>query len=239
METATPSPLSNELIKQLMPWVRRQVKPYTYFGVDNNDLVQECLLTITEHYPVDLSGSIGRAKAYLTPFVRRALLDYSFQNQRAISPGKSRKIQSTIISLRAQMVDGKISSSARRSISETIGLSTAEVDSWANYINGEDVDCYELVGSEIPKTPDLLELMSWSVLEAQITACHQALVRLNKNERQMIEMRYLNDDVLTLRDAGQAIQVGTTRAWQIEKSAIAKIAAVIENLASGNEGVAT
>lgn len=212
-------------------WIAFQTRPYQFFGMDKEDLMQEGAKAWTEAAsrvpPLDNSAIF---RAYALPFIRRALLEYAFSNQRIVSIGKSRKVESVILALRNSSKKGKITPSIKKDIANKFNISLKEVTAWEQYLAGGDTDCHSLTGGEIPISPDTLELLCWSEQEAKFLACEIGVRRLPPRERGIIEKRYLSDNQSTLDAIGRDLGVSTTRAWQLERQAINKLRHIIDKL---------
>jgi RNA polymerase sigma factor (sigma-70 family) len=200
--------------------------------MDKEDLIQEAARAWSEAASRLDPANGAQFRGYALPFIRRALLDYAFANQRIVSPPKSRRVQSVILAIRSATKGKMITKADKSEISEKYGMPISEVDAWHSYLVGGDVDCFELIGGEIPVTPSMLELLAWSEEEAVLAACAEGVNRLSAREQSVIKMRYLSSNTKTLELAGIEMGVSVSRVWQIEQQAITKLKTMVDNLPS-------
>lgn len=82
-------------------------------------------------------------------------------------------------------------------------------------------DFYDVVPGDDPSPED----MALETDEARVRAYQvgQALTRLDAREREIIRMRYLDEDTMTLSEVGREIGVCRERVRQIEAKAIRKM----------------
>lgn len=221
--------MQDELYKSHYGFIKSQVTPYVMFGLDECDLTQEASRVWVEccrRTDPTKPAFLGYAKK----FIRRALLDYAFANQRIVSPTRSRRIQELIFDIRKESRSGSLSVSQRSDIATRNNSKLSEVDAWSNYIIGGDTDCWEMLSNEIPHTEDLIDLLCWSEEEAQLEVCKRSVIRLPEAHRLIIKNRYFNEAKITLSKLADSLGVTTGRVWQIEKEALGLLREQVESI---------
>ena len=187
-----------------------------------------------------------RFSTYASWWIRSAIQDYVLKNWSIVRTGTTASQKALFFSLRRLKLElskySKNEEEVRSKVAKKLNIKVADVENMENRFIHEDkslnakvsddynqefgnfiVDENSLNELDIVNRLDLARKRSWF---------KKAMRELGIRESQIIALRHLSDDPLTLEKLGQLFKISKERVRQIENRAIKKLKALVRKLSS-------
>jgi len=236
---------AHTLVTSNLRFVVKIAYEYRGYGARLLDLIQE--------------GSVGLMRAvkrfdpyrgyrlisYAVHWIRAEIHAFLMRMMRSVKLGTSRahrklffKLRSLKAALAAKGVDDH--DQVMKAISDMTGVDRHEVEEMALRLCAGEVSLdkpavdagaalVEIVPSQAPGQEEMMAQLEAETERAE--RLDSAIAMLKENERKVIEMRYLADEPMRLREIGDSLGVSKQRAAQIERRAIEKLREAFDDAA--------
>ena len=216
------------------------------YGLPVNDLVQEGHIGLMQAMAKFEPDRDIRFSTYASWWIRSAIQDYVLKNWSIVRTGTTASQKALFFSLRRLKLElSKYSSNeeeTRHKVAKKLNIKVADVENMENRFMHEDkslnakvsddynqefgnfiVDENSLNELDIVNKLDLARKRSWF---------KSAMRELGIRESQIIALRHLSDDPLTLEKLGELFKISKERVRQIENRAIKKLKSLVRKLSS-------
>ncbi len=216
------------------------------YGLPVNDLVQEGHIGLMQAMAKFEPNRDIRFSTYASWWIRSAIQDYVLKNWSIVRTGTTASQKALFFSLRRLKLElskySKNEEEVRSKVAKKLNIKVADVENMENRFIHEDkslnakvsddynqefgnfiIDENCLNESDIVNRLDLARKRSWF---------KKAMRELGIRESQIIALRHLSDDPLTLEKLGQLFKISKERVRQIENRAIKKLKALVRKLSS-------
>ena len=216
------------------------------YGLPVNDLVQEGHIGLMQAMAKFEPDRDIRFSTYASWWIRSAIQDYVLKNWSIVRTGTTASQKALFFSLRRLKLElskySKNEEEVRNKVAKKLNIKVADVENMENRFIHEDkslnakvsddynqefgnfiVDENSLNELDIVNRLDLARKRSWF---------KKAMRELGIRESQIIALRHLSDDPLTLEKLGQLFKISKERVRQIENRAIKKLKALVRKLSS-------
>ena len=216
------------------------------YGLPVNDLVQEGHIGLMQAMAKFDPDRDIRFSTYASWWIRSAIQDYVLKNWSIVRTGTTASQKALFFSLRRLKLElSKYSSNeeeTRHKVAKKLNIKVADVENMENRFMHEDkslnakvsddynqefgnfiVDENSLNELDIVNKLDLARKRSWF---------KSAMRELGIRESQIIALRHLSDDPLTLEKLGELFKISKERVRQIENRAIKKLKSLVRKLSS-------
>ena len=216
------------------------------YGLPVNDLVQEGHIGLMQAMAKFEPNRDIRFSTYASWWIRSAIQDYVLKNWSIVRTGTTASQKALFFSLRRLKLElSKYSSNeeeTRHKVAKKLNIKVADVENMENRFMHEDkslnakvsddynqefgnfiVDENSLNELDIVNKLDLARKRSWF---------KSAMRELGIRESQIIALRHLSDDPLTLEKLGELFKISKERVRQIENRAIKKLKSLVRKLSS-------
>ena len=233
----------NALIEPHLRLVISSARKFRNYGLPIEDLNQEGVLGLMQAARRFDAGRDVRFATYASWWIRSAMTEYVLRNWSLIRLGTTRAQKSLFFNLRRlrNRIEGiggdAMTSETAEAIARTLKVPLAEVISMERRLFGRDVSINSLVSEDsedergvflVSADPDPEEqLLETESSTRRLLLLRQALDALPERERQIIVMRRLGEEILTLEEVGRKLGVSKERVRQIESRAMGKLRASI------------
>lgn len=225
------SPLNNKSIKVL---IDKLSKHYVYNGVAIDDLKQEGWLAIVETQSKWENIEPDAHKAYLTPFIRRAMLDYSVSNNRLVKIIKTHNQRKALFNLR-NYTDGNshLSIELENKISEDLNVSVSDVRLAFGFfynsdehitVNGKEND---KVSSKLMSKSIIEMISNESDLQDRLECLYDSMGTLSDKENIVIRRRWLEDKKSKQTEISTDLNLTVSGVSFLESNALKKLKRVM------------
>lgn len=239
-----------------MRLVLAMASKFRSFGLPMSDIVQEGHIGLLEAAARFEPERGVRFSTYAAWWIRASIQDYILRNWSIVRGGTSSTQKALFFNLRrlrARLARGQVTVPAadlHRRISETLGVSPADVALMDSRLSGPDASLNAPVSDEQGGADRMDFLVSDAPLQDETvadridTARHaawlrQALGTLNERELSIIRERRLREEGETLEALGTRLGISKERVRQIESRALAKLRrALVEAHPEMEEGAA-
>ena len=221
------------------------------YGLPINDLVQEGHIGLMQAMAKFEPKRDIRFSTYASWWIRSAIQDYVLKNWSIVRTGTTASQKALFFSLRRLKLElskyTKDEEEIRKKVALKLNIKTSDVQNMENRFLNEDksinarvsedynqefgnfiVDESSLGESDIVDKLDLDKKRSWFKL---------AMRELGIRESQIIALRHLSDDPLTLERLGELFKISKERVRQIENRAIKKLRSLVRKLSSKDVGL--
>jgi len=221
------------------------------YGLPINDLVQEGHIGLMQAMAKFEPKRDIRFSTYASWWIRSAIQDYVLKNWSIVRTGTTASQKALFFSLRRLKLElskyTKDEEEIRKKVASKLNIKTSDVQNMENRFLNEDksinarvsedynqefgnfiVDESSLGESDIVDKLDLDKKRSWFKL---------AMRELGIRESQIIALRHLSDDPLTLERLGELFKISKERVRQIENRAIKKLRSLVRKLSSKDVGL--
>ena len=221
------------------------------YGLPVNDLVQEGHIGLMQAMAKFEPDRDIRFSTYASWWIRSAIQDYVLKNWSIVRTGTTASQKALFFSLRRLKLElskySKNEEEVRNKVAKKLNIKVADVENMENRFIHEDkslnakvsddynqefgnfiVDENSLNELDIVNRIDLARKRSWF---------KKAMRELGIRESQIIALRHLNDDPLTLEKLGELFKISKERVRQIESRAIKKLKALVRKLPSKNSSM--
>ena len=233
----------NALIEPHLRLVISSARKFKNYGLPIEDLNQEGVLGLMQAARRFDAGRDVRFATYASWWIRSAMTEYVLRNWSLIRLGTTRAQKSLFFNLRRlrNRIEGiggdAMTSETAEAIARTLKVPLAEVISMERRLFGRDVSINSLVSEDsedergvflVSADPDPEEqFLETESSTRRLLILRQALDALPERERQIIVMRRLGEEILTLEEVGRKLGVSKERVRQIESRAMGKLRASI------------
>ena len=216
------------------------------YGLPVNDLVQEGHIGLMQAMAKFEPNRDIRFSTYASWWIRSAIQDYVLKNWSIVRTGTTASQKALFFSLRRLKLElskySKNEEEVRNKVAKKLNIKVADVENMENRFIHEDkslnakvsddynqefgnfiVDENSLNELDIVNRLDLARKRSWF---------KKAMRELGIRESQIIALRHLSDDPLTLEKLGELFKISKERVRQIENRAIKKLKALVRKLSS-------
>lgn len=216
------------------------------YGLPVNDLVQEGHIGLMQAIgKFDPSRDI-RFSTYASWWIRSAIQDYVLKNWSIVRTGTTASQKALFFSLRRLKIElGKYSKNEEevtKKVAEKLNVKTEEVESMQNRFLSEDKslnakvsdDYSQEFGNFIVDESSLseIDLVDKLDLDRKRSWFKKAMQELAIRESQIIALRHLSDDPLTLEKLGELFKISKERVRQIESRAIKKLKSLVRKFSN-------
>ncbi len=216
------------------------------YGLPVNDLVQEGHIGLMQAMAKFEPDRDIRFSTYASWWIRSAIQDYVLKNWSIVRTGTTASQKALFFSLRRLKLElskySKNEDEVRSKVAKKLNIKVADVENMENRFINEDkslnskvsddynqefgnfiVDENSLNELDIVNRLDLARKRSWF---------KKAMRELGIRESQIIALRHLSDDPLTLEKLGELFKISKERVRQIENRAIKKLKSLVRKLSS-------
>ncbi len=216
------------------------------YGLPVNDLVQEGHIGLMQAMAKFEPNRDIRFSTYASWWIRSAIQDYVLKNWSIVRTGTTASQKALFFSLRRLKLElskySKNEDEVRSKVAKKLNIKVADVENMENRFIHEDkslnakvsedynqefgnfiVDENSLNELDIVNRLDLARKRSWF---------KKAMRELGIRESQIIALRHLSDDPLTLEKLGELFKISKERVRQIENRAIKKLKSLVRKLSS-------
>ncbi|MEC8100112.1 MAG: RNA polymerase factor sigma-32 [Pseudomonadota bacterium] len=216
------------------------------YGLPVNDLVQEGHIGLMQAMAKFEPSRDIRFSTYASWWIRSAIQDYVLKNWSIVRTGTTASQKALFFSLRRLKLElskySKNEDDVRNKVAKKLNIKVVDVENMENRFTHEDkslnarvsddynqefgnfiVDENSLNELDIVNRLDLARKRSWF---------KKAMRELGIRESQIIALRHLSDDPLTLEKLGELFKISKERVRQIENRAIKKLKSLVRKLSS-------
>ncbi len=216
------------------------------YGLPVNDLVQEGHIGLMQAMAKFEPNRDIRFSTYASWWIRSAIQDYVLKNWSIVRTGTTASQKALFFSLRRLKLElskySKNEEEVRNKVAKKLNIKVTDVENMENRFIHEDkslnakvsddynqefgnfiVDENSLNELDIVNRLDLARKRSWF---------KKAMRELGIRESQIIALRHLSDDPLTLEKLGELFKISKERVRQIENRAIKKLKSLVRKLSS-------
>ena len=221
------------------------------YGLPVNDLVQEGHIGLMQAIAKFEPNRDIRFSTYASWWIRSAIQDYVLKNWSIVRTGTTASQKALFFSLRRLKLElskySKNEEEIRNKVAKKLNIKVTDVENMENRFTNEDkslnakvsddynqeygnfiVDDNCLDEGDIVNRLDLARKRSWF---------KKAMRELGLRESQIIALRHLSDDPLTLEKLGELFKISKERVRQIENRAIKKLKSLVRKLSSKQSGL--
>ena len=216
------------------------------YGLPVNDLVQEGHIGLMQAMAKFEPDRDIRFSTYASWWIRSAIQDYVLKNWSIVRTGTTASQKALFFSLRRLKLElSKYSSNeeeTRHKVAKKLNIKVADVENMENRFMHEDKslnakvsdDYNQEFGNFIVDENSLneLDIVNKLDLDRKRSWFKSAMRELGIRESQIIALRHLSDDPLTLEKLGELFKISKERVRQIENRAIKKLKALVRKLSS-------
>jgi RNA polymerase sigma-32 factor len=220
---------------------------FRYFGLSMSDLIQEGHVGLLEAAARFEPDRQVRFSTYATWWIRASMQDYILRNWSIVRGGTSSAQKALFFNLRrlrAKLAHDPrelSASSIYREVSQTLGVSEADVAMMDSRLSGPDMSLNAPVSDEnggsdrmdflVADAPLPDEVVSGAIDDERRSQWLQsALGTLNERELKIISERRLREEGVTLETLGERLGISKERVRQIEGRAIEKLRAALTQI---------
>jgi RNA polymerase sigma-32 factor len=216
------------------------------YGLPINDLVQEGHIGLMQAIGKFEPSRDIRFSTYASWWIRSAIQDYVLKNWSIVRTGTTASQKALFFSLRRLKLElGKYSKNEEevtKKVAEKLNVKTEEVESMQNRFLSEDKslnakvsdDYSQEFGNFIVDESSLseIDLVDKLDLDRKRSWFKKAMQELAIRESQIIVLRHLSDDPLTLEKLGELFKISKERVRQIESRAIKKLKSLVKKFSN-------
>ena len=216
------------------------------YGLPISDLVQEGHIGLMQAIGKFEPSRDIRFSTYASWWIRSAIQDYVLKNWSIVRTGTTASQKALFFSLRRLKLElGKYSKNEEevtKKVAEKLNVKTAEVESMQNRFLSEDKslnakvsdDYSQEFGNFIVDESSLseIDLVDKLDLDRKRSWFKKAMQELAIRESQIIALRHLSDDPLTLEKLGELFKISKERVRQIESRAIKKLKSLVRKFSN-------
>ena len=219
---------------------------YKNYGLSITDLVQEGHIGLMQAIAKFEPQRNIRFSTYSGWWIRSSIQDYILKNWSIVRTGTTASQKSLFFSLRKLKLElshyEKDQDQVRKIVAKRLKVKASDVENMENRFSGSDkslnakvseqydqevgsflVDEKSLGEVELVDKLDLVRKRSWF---------KKAMRELGVRESQIIALRHLSDDPLTLEKLGSLLKISKERVRQIENRALKKLKSMVKQLST-------
>ena len=216
------------------------------YGLPVNDLVQEGHIGLMQAIGKFEPSRDIRFSTYASWWIRSAIQDYVLKNWSIVRTGTTASQKSLFFSLRRLKLElsnySKSEAEITQKVANKLNIKIKEVENMQNRFLSEDKslnakvsdDYSQEFGNFIEDESSLseLDLVEKIDLARKRSWFKKAMQELGMRESQIISLRHLSDDPLTLEKLGEIFKISKERVRQIEGRAIKKLKSLVKKLSN-------
>ena len=216
------------------------------YGLPVNDLVQEGHIGLMQAMAKFEPNRDIRFSTYASWWIRSAIQDYVLKNWSIVRTGTTASQKALFFSLRRLKLElskySKNEDEVRNKVAKKLNIKVADVENMENRFINEDKSLNAKVSDEYNQefgnfiidenSLDEGDIVNKLDLDRKRSWFKKAMRELGLRESQIIALRHLSDDPLTLEKLGELFKISKERVRQIENRAIKKLRALVRKLSS-------
>ena len=216
------------------------------YGLPVNELVQEGHIGLMQAMAKFEPKRDIRFSTYASWWIRSAIQDYVLKNWSIVRTGTTASQKALFFSLRRLKLElskySKNEEEVRSKVAKKLNIKVADVENMENRFIHEDKSLNAKVSDDYNQefgnfivdenSLDELDIVNRLDLARKRSWFKKAMRELGIRESQIIALRHLSDDPLTLEKLGQLFKISKERVRQIENRAIKKLKALVRKLSS-------
>ena len=216
------------------------------YGLPVNDLVQEGHIGLMQAMAKFEPNRDIRFSTYASWWIRSAIQDYVLKNWSIVRTGTTASQKALFFSLRRLKLElSKYSKNKEEVISKVakkLNIKEVEVENMENRFKNDDKSLNAKVSDDYNQEfgnfiidencLDEIEIVNRLDLARKRSWFKKAMTELGLRESQIIALRHLSDDPLTLEKLGELFMISKERVRQIENRAIKKLKALVRKISS-------
>ena len=236
----------HKIIRAYSKLVIAYAMKYKNYGLSITDLVQEGHIGLMQAIAKFEPQRDIRFSTYAGWWIRSSIQDYVLKNWSIVRTGTTASQKSLFFSLRKLKLElkqyEKDQNKLRLLVAEKLKVKPSDVENMENRFSGSDKSlnakvsesCDQEVGNFIVDEKSLGEtdLVERLDLVRKRSWFKKAMRELGVRESQIIALRHLSDDPLTLEKLGELLKISKERVRQIENRAIKKLKVVVKQISS-------
>ena len=221
------------------------------YGLPVPDLVQEGHIGLMQAMAKFEPDREIRFSTYASWWIRSTIQDYVLKNWSIVRTGTTASQKALFFSLRRLKLElskfSKDDNEINDKIAKKLNIKKREVEMMESRFQGEDKslnakvsDDYNqelgnfIVDETIPGEPEIVEKLD---LVTKRSWFKLAMRELGIRESQIIALRHLSDDPLTLEKLGEIFKISKERVRQIENRAIKKLKLLVKKISHQKMGL--
>ena len=236
----------HKIIRAYSKLVIAYAMKYKNYGLSITDLVQEGHIGLMQAIAKFEPERDIRFSTYSGWWIRSSIQDYVLKNWSIVRTGTTASQKSLFFSLRKLKLElsqyEKDQHKLRNLVAKKLKVKASDVENMENRFSGSDKslnakvsDSYDQeVGNFIvdEKSLDELDLVDKLDLVTKRSWFKKAMRELGVRESQIIALRHLSDDPLTLEKLGTLLKISKERVRQIENRAIKKLKSLVKQIST-------
>ena len=216
------------------------------YGLPVNDLVQEGHIGLMQAMAKFEPNRDIRFSTYASWWIRSAIQDYVLKNWSIVRTGTTASQKALFFSLRRLKLElskySKNEAEVRNKVAKKLNIKVTDVENMENRFINEDKSLNAKVSDEYNQEfgnfiidencLDEVDIVNKLDLDRKRSWFKKAMRELGIRESQIIALRHLSEDPLTLEKLGELFKISKERVRQIENRAIKKLKALVKKLSS-------
>ena len=216
------------------------------YGLPVNDLVQEGHIGLMQAMAKFEPNRDIRFSTYASWWIRSAIQDYVLKNWSIVRTGTTASQKALFFSLRRLKLElskySKSEEETRDKVAKKLNIKVTDVENMENRFMNEDKSLNSRVSDDYNQEfgnfivdegcLDEADIVNRLDLERKRSWFKKAMRELGLRESQIISLRHLSDDPLTLEKLGELFKISKERVRQIENKAIKKLKSLVRKLSA-------
>ncbi|MDA9558721.1 RNA polymerase factor sigma-32 [Alphaproteobacteria bacterium] len=216
------------------------------YGLPINDLVQEGHIGLMQAVGKFEPSRDIRFSTYASWWIRSAIQDYVLKNWSIVRTGTTASQKALFFSLRRLKLElrnySKDENEITEKVADKLNIKISEVENMQNRFLSEDKSLNAKVSDDYSQEfgnfivdencLDEIDLVEKLDLDRKRSWFKKAMQELGLRESQIIALRHLSDDPLTLEKLGELFKISKERVRQIESRAIKKLKSLVRKFSN-------
>ena len=236
----------HKIIRAYSKLVIAYAMKYKNYGLSITDLVQEGHIGLMQAIAKFEPQRDIRFSTYAGWWIRSSIQDYVLKNWSIVRTGTTASQKSLFFSLRKLKLElmhyEKDQNKLRHMLAKKLKVKPSDVENMENRFAGADKSLNAKVSEKYDqeignfmvdeKCLDEIDLVDRIDLVRKRSWFKKAMRELGVRESQIIALRHLSDDPLTLEKLGEILKISKERVRQIESRAIKKLKIMVKQISS-------
>ena len=236
----------HKIIRAYSKLVIAYAMKYKNYGLSITDLVQEGHIGLMQAIAKFEPQRDIRFSTYAGWWIRSSIQDYVLKNWSIVRTGTTASQKSLFFSLRKLKLElmhyEKDQNKLRHMLAKKLKVKPSDVENMENRFAGADKSLNSKVSEKYDqeignfivddKCLDEIDLVDRIDLVRKRSWFKKAMRELGVRESQIIALRHLSDDPLTLEKLGEILKISKERVRQIESRAIKKLKIMVKQISS-------
>ena len=236
----------HKIIRAYSKLVIAYAMKYKNYGLSITDLVQEGHIGLMQAIAKFEPQRDIRFSTYAGWWIRSSIQDYVLKNWSIVRTGTTASQKSLFFSLRKLKLElmhyEKDQNKLRHMVAKKLKVKPSDVENMENRFAGADKSLNSKVSEKYDqeignfivddKSLDEIDLVDRIDLVRKRSWFKKAMRELGVRESQIIALRHLSDDPLTLEKLGEILKISKERVRQIESRAIKKLKIMVKQISS-------